>query len=67
LVISDTFKGIAIEFSFDKADIFTSPVYSVSSSESGFEKVYQQIAILFILTNKKDSFKLSLKIERLKG
>ncbi|MCK9573818.1 MAG: DUF1926 domain-containing protein [Candidatus Omnitrophica bacterium] len=59
--IIDTFKKIVLDFNFDKAHIFTMPVYSVSSSESGFEKVYQQIAILFIFKHR-DTLKFSLDI-----
>ncbi|MCK9615433.1 MAG: DUF1926 domain-containing protein [Candidatus Omnitrophica bacterium] len=60
--IVDKFKKIILEFNFDKAHICSMPVYSVSSSESGFEKVYQQIAILFIFKGK-DTLKFSLDIK----
>ncbi|MBU1523361.1 MAG: DUF1926 domain-containing protein [Candidatus Omnitrophica bacterium] len=59
LTIIDRYKKINLEFKFDSADIFSLPLYSVSSSESGFEKVYQQLTILFIVRNKRDRFGLS--------
>ena len=40
-ILLDTFKKLTFNFTFDKARILSMPVYSVSSSESGFEKVYQ--------------------------
>jgi alpha-amylase len=60
--VLDTFKKLTLNFTFDKARILSMPVYSVSSSESGFEKVYQQTAILFIF-KQKDTLKLSLDIK----
>jgi alpha-amylase len=62
-VIADNFKKIIVEFSFDRAEIFTLPIYSVSSSESGFEKVYQEIAILFIV-KERETFNLALNIKQ---
>jgi len=62
LTIVDHFKNLVLEFCVDTCDIMTMPLYSVSSSESGFEKVYQQMVILFIAKHKKDTFKLSLRI-----
>ncbi len=62
LTIVDHFKKIAIEFCVDTCDIMTMPLYSVSSSESGFEKVYQQLVVLFIAKHKKDTFRLALRI-----
>jgi len=60
--IIDKFKKITLDFNFDKAHILSMPVYSVSSSESGFEKVYQQTAILFVF-KRKDTLKFSLGIK----
>ncbi|MDD5069636.1 MAG: DUF1926 domain-containing protein [Candidatus Omnitrophica bacterium] len=65
-VVRDEHKKIDIQFDFDNADVLTQPIYSVSSSESGFEKSYQQIALLFIKRNDKNEFNLSLRIEKLK-
>ena len=59
LNIIDSFKGISIQFNFDRGDVFIVPVYSVSSSEEGFEKSYQQTTILFIKKAAGDTFKLS--------
>ncbi|MDD5194385.1 MAG: DUF1926 domain-containing protein [Candidatus Omnitrophica bacterium] len=61
-VIIDYHKKLLLTFHCAKARIFTMPVYSVSSSESGFERVYQEISVLFV-TGDKDSFALSLDIE----
>lgn len=63
LEIVDYYKDINLKFRFDEADIWTLPVYSISSSESGFEKVYQQIAVLFIVREFKKSFKLVFGVE----
>jgi len=62
--IFDAFKGALLEFKCERSDVFTMPLYSVSSSETGFERVYQQLVILFILKDKKDKFKLSLNIKK---
>jgi alpha-amylase len=62
-ILLDTFKKLTFNFTFDKARILSMPVYSVSSSESGFEKVYQQTAILFIF-KQKDALNFSLDIKR---
>jgi alpha-amylase len=61
--IVDYFKKLKLEFNFDKANIFTLPIYSVSSSEGGFEKVYQQLAILLILKTRKEKFDLSFLVK----
>ncbi len=58
LKIRDHFKDIYLWFDFCKADVFIVPVYSVSSSEGGLEKVCQQVSILFIKKSKENSFKL---------
>ncbi|MFH1772143.1 MAG: alpha-amylase/4-alpha-glucanotransferase domain-containing protein [Candidatus Omnitrophota bacterium] len=63
LTLVDTYQNITADFEFDTADIFSMPVYSVSSSESGFEKVYQQISILFIFKQPKKGFSISLRIK----
>jgi len=60
----DGFRKTSIEFVLDKADIFVVPVYSVSSSESGFEKVYQQITLLFIKRAKNNSFSINCKLKK---
>jgi alpha-amylase len=64
-VIVDYHKKIILEFKHKKAEIFTFPLYSVSSSESGFEKVYQQIVILFAVKNKESNFRISFRIREL--
>jgi alpha-amylase len=65
LEIIDCHKNIALKFKFDKADVYTLPVYSVSSSESGFEKVYQQVTVLFIFKNVKEGIKLIFGVDNL--
>ncbi len=64
--ILDSFKGAQLEFKCGRADVLTLPLYSVSSSETGFEKVYQQLIVLFVVKDKKDKFKLSLNIKKAK-
>lgn len=64
-IIIDLFKKTALEFKFDKADVFNLPVYSISSSESGFEKVYQEIAVLFIVKGKRENFKIKFSLRKL--
>ncbi|MCK4809492.1 MAG: DUF1926 domain-containing protein [Candidatus Omnitrophica bacterium] len=59
LEFKDNFKKIKLLFKFDKADVFILPVYSVSSSESGFEKVYQQTTVLFVNRVNTKRFSLS--------
>ena len=61
--IIDHFKKLVIELVFDKADIFTLPIYSVSSSEGGFEKVFQQLALLLVLKGKSERFNLSFSVQ----
>ena len=61
--IVDYYKKILLTFKFDLADVFAMPLYSVSSSEAGFEKVYQQMTILFIPKDSKDNFRLSFNIK----
>lgn len=67
LEIKDNFKKIIIRFSFNsKINIFLFPLYSVSSSESGFEKVFQQICVLFVLERLSgEKFVLNCEIEDL--
>jgi len=64
LEIKDNLKKIIIDFDFnEKIDIFLFPIYSISSSESGFERVFQEICILFILKEKSERFLLSFQIK----
>jgi len=62
LGIKDSYKGIDVRFSFDEADVFVMLLHSVSSSESGFEKSYQQMVILFINRINKESFNLCINL-----
>jgi len=54
--IIDNYKKIILDFKFSKAKIFTTPIYTVTSSENGFEKNYQQISLLFLFNPEKDFF-----------
>ncbi|MCM8819821.1 MAG: DUF1926 domain-containing protein [Candidatus Omnitrophica bacterium] len=64
--ILDKFKKLILTFDIDtNANIFSFPMYTVSSSEDGFEKVYQQLCILFIFSPK-NKIKLSLNVNLLK-
>ncbi|UCC95005.1 MAG: DUF1926 domain-containing protein [Candidatus Omnitrophota bacterium] len=65
LTIIDRYSSIGLEFECMKADVWSAPLYSVSSSESGVERVYQQITLLFAPKNIKDNFKLSLQVQEL--
>ena len=62
--VKDLFKNNRIAFSCDKSDVWVMPVYSVSSSESGFERAYQQISVLFINREHKDSYFLSCEFKK---
>ena len=64
LVIKDRYKKVNITFKFNTADVFVVPLYSVSSSESGFEKVYQQITVLLVNKVNKDFFHLSCALRK---
>ncbi|PIQ89109.1 MAG: hypothetical protein COV72_04760 [Candidatus Omnitrophica bacterium CG11_big_fil_rev_8_21_14_0_20_42_13] len=62
----DNYRKVCLDFSFSRADIFTMPLYSVSSSESGFEKVYQQLVFVFILKDERNDFDISLRLKKIK-
>ena len=63
-VIEDKFKKAIIEFKCSPADVFSFPLYSVSSSEGGFEKVYQQLVVVFIFKGQKDKIKIDFNIKK---
>lgn len=63
--IKDLFKNNSITFSCDESDAWLTPIYSVSSSESGFEKGYQQVSLLFINRVHKDSYALACVFKKL--
>lgn len=60
--ISDRFKNIRLRFDFDAADVFIIPIYSISNSQNGPEKMFQQASVLFIKKNKENSFGLRMAI-----
>jgi len=64
LKISDRFKNIYLRFDFSEADVFIIPIYSIASSQAGFEKSFQQASILFIKKNEGDLFDLSCKLSK---
>jgi len=61
--VLDSFKKVSLGFEFDKARVLTFPVYAYSSSESGLEKLYQQIAVLFVLDGQEGLFRLKVGME----
>lgn len=62
LKMADYFKGIQLQFDFERSDVFILPVYSICSAQIGVEKVCQQAAILFVKKNKGKMFKVSLNV-----
>ncbi len=64
LQISDGYKKMRIDIDTDTCDIYVVPVYSVSSSEGGFEKVYQQISLLLIYRNVKDHLNVLMNVRK---
>jgi len=62
LSIEDKYRKIAVDFKLGGMTVFCVPIYSVSSSESGFEKVFQQASLLFIPRGKK-KFTVSMEIK----
>ncbi len=62
LKISDYFKNIYLQFDFSEADVFIVPIYSIASSQTGFEKSFQQASILFIKKNEEDLFDLNCRL-----
>ncbi len=65
LSVRDNFKKIILRFKSQEVRVFIYPLYSVSSSEEGFERVYQGLAMVFILEREGEDFCLSLKIQPL--
>ncbi len=64
LVIKDSFTGIEINFNVSLSDVFVVPLYSVSSSEAGFEKAYQQITVLFIRKERSSSYRVTCRLRK---
>lgn len=64
LIIKDFYKKVKIIFKCDHSKVLIIPLYTVSSSESGFEKVYQQIEVLFINKSHKTSFSLGCELKK---
>ncbi|MCF7874084.1 MAG: DUF1926 domain-containing protein [Candidatus Omnitrophica bacterium] len=64
--IVDKNYQLKLRFSFNPAKVYTNPIYTLSSSESGEEVLFQQLAILFYLPEKKEAFNLKLDIESLR-
>ncbi|HEC68823.1 MAG TPA: DUF1926 domain-containing protein [Candidatus Omnitrophica bacterium] len=48
LEIVDNFKKFIVRFEFNNLGMYSLPLYSVSSSEAGFEKNFQQVSLFFI-------------------
>ncbi|MCF7869933.1 MAG: DUF1926 domain-containing protein [Candidatus Omnitrophica bacterium] len=64
-IVGDSNYSIKLKFDFDQAKVYTNPIYTVSSSESGKEVLFQQLAVLFYWPKRKDSLNLKLNIESL--
>ncbi len=64
LGIKDSFTGIEIQFNVGLSDVFITPLYSVSSSEAGFEKAYQQATLLFIKKERGDSYRVACRLKK---
>lgn len=64
LNIKDSFKKAAIDIKCSSCKIFMVPVYSVSSSESGFERVYQQTTLLFIKESDDNDFNIDFCLRK---
>ncbi len=66
-MLVDEWRKIILKFSLENFSILVYPLYSVSSSESGYEKNYQQIAVYFIKDLGDKSFHFSLSLEKKGG
>ncbi len=66
LEIVEGFKQFSLKFEFENLAVFISPLYSVSSSEAGFERNFQQLSLFFIndLAVKKE-FSINLRVSKL--
>lgn len=65
LIFADEYRKVFIEFILEDFSSYICPVYSVSSSESGFEKNYQQICVFLVKSLKQDKIRFSLEMGRL--
>ncbi|MFH1504603.1 MAG: alpha-amylase/4-alpha-glucanotransferase domain-containing protein [Candidatus Omnitrophota bacterium] len=63
LEVEGCFKKVIARFEFDQAEVLTFPFWTISSSDSGLEKIYQQLVILFIIKEKKRAFKMKVSVE----
>ncbi|MCF7916849.1 MAG: DUF1926 domain-containing protein [Candidatus Omnitrophica bacterium] len=61
--IFDRSYQLKLNFSFAQAKVYLNPIYSLSSSESGEEILWQQLSVLFYLDNQSESFNLKLDID----
>jgi 4-alpha-glucanotransferase len=64
-MVGDRSYSIKLKFSFNQAKVYTNPIYTLSSSESGKEVLFQQLAILFYWPAKLNSLSLKVGIENL--
>ncbi|MDD5005141.1 MAG: DUF1926 domain-containing protein [Candidatus Omnitrophica bacterium] len=63
-VVNDLWKEVQLEFSLSpSAGIWSFPVETVSDSESGVEKTYQELCVFFNWPVSLDNSKLKLKLE----
>ncbi|MCP4652883.1 MAG: DUF1926 domain-containing protein [Candidatus Omnitrophica bacterium] len=63
-VIIGNHKRISLEFGCEDACVFTMPLYSVSSSEAGFEKAYQQLSVLFKFSGERKKIHFTFKVKK---
>ena len=64
LIIVDRHNKFELKFKFDEANVFVTPVYSVSSSEGGFERSYQELSVLLVVKDRPQRFKIGFKVEK---
>jgi hypothetical protein len=63
--IKDYFKNLVFNFDCSISDLFIAPLYSISSSEGGFEKTYQQLMLLFVAKEKHNMFNLAWEVKNI--
>lgn len=62
--VFDKGYGLTVGFKFNQSRVFVNPVYTLSSSESGEDVLFQQLSVLFILDTGIQNFSLWLNTDR---
>ncbi|MDD4293965.1 MAG: DUF1926 domain-containing protein [Candidatus Omnitrophica bacterium] len=62
--LEDLHAGLICRFDFSGGDVIMMPVYTVTSSESGFERSYQQVAVMFVKKDSNAHFNINLNISQ---